>query len=278
MIIILPVNFFPAFALTLIAGLATGIGGIIAVYASKSKHFLPFSLGFSAGVMIYVSFVELFFEAKQQLIAQQGAIGSVLVVIGFFLGMLIITIIDKLLPEEHNPHEVANTASYHENHTKMEYHHHHYSMDNRLKKVGLMTTVGIVIHNFPEGIATFASGVKDMRLGVVICVAIAIHNIPEGIAVAVPIFYSTDSKPKALRMAFLSGLAEPAGALVGMLILNKFMNDTVFGMLLAAVAGIMVFISLDELLPTAQEYGEHHVSIYGLITGMAVMAITLLVL
>ena len=113
-------------------------------------------------------------------------------------------------------------------------------------------------------------------MGVAIAVAIAIHNIPEGIAVSIPIYYATGSRKKAFFYSFLSGVSEPVGALIGFLLLRSFFNDTVFGLLFASVAGIMVFISLDELLPTAQEYGEHHLSIYGLIAGMAVMAVSLL--
>ncbi len=142
--------------------------------------------------------------------------------------------------------------------------------------MGLMAALAIAIHNFPEGLATFASALKDPKLGVAIAAAIAIHNIPEGIAVAVPIYYDTGNKSKAFWYALLSGISEPVGALVGYLLLAPFFGDTVLGLLFAFVAGIMVFISLDELLPAAREYGEEHVVIYGLVGGMAVMAVSLL--
>jgi ZIP family zinc transporter len=148
--------------------------------------------------------------------------------------------------------------------------------NKKLMKMGMFTALAIAIHNFPEGMATFVAALKDPTLGLSIAVAIAIHNIPEGIAVSVPIYYATGSKKKAFGLSFASGLAEPIGALVGFTILAPFMNDTVFGILFAGVAGIMVFISLDELLPTAREYGEHHLAIYGLVAGMAVMAVSLL--
>ena len=142
--------------------------------------------------------------------------------------------------------------------------------------MGLFTALAIGIHNFPEGLATFIAALNDTGLGIAIAVAIAIHNIPEGIAVSVPIYYATGSKKKAFWYSFSSGLAEPVGAMIGFLILMPFLSPLLFGMIFAGVAGIMVFISIDELLPAAQEFGEHHLSIYGLIAGMMVMAMSLL--
>ena len=130
--------------------------------------------------------------------------------------------------------------------------------------------------NFPEGIATFTAALAEPSLGVAIAIAIAIHNIPEGIAVSVPIFYATGDRKKAFLYSFTSGISEPVGALVGYLVLAPIMSPAVFGILFAGVAGIMVFISLDELLPAAEQYGEHHLCIYGLISGMIVMALSLL--
>ena len=144
--------------------------------------------------------------------------------------------------------------------------------------MGLFTALAIAIHNFPEGLATFVAAIKDPHLGIAIAVAIAIHNVPEGIAVSIPIYYATGSRRKAFLYSFLSGLAEPIGALIGFFVLWRWMNDITFGLLFASVAGIMVYISLDELLPSAEKYGEHHLCIYGLISGMAVMAISLLLL
>lgn len=142
--------------------------------------------------------------------------------------------------------------------------------------MGGFTALAIGIHNFPEGLATFTAAMSDPNLGIAIAVAIAIHNIPEGIAVSVPVFYATGNKKKAFTLSFLSGLSEPIGAIIGYLLLMQFMSPLVFGIVFAAVAGIMVFISIDELLPAAQEYGEHHLSIYGLVGGMGVMALSLL--
>ena len=224
-----------AFFLTLLAGLSTGIGSCIAFLTHHTnKKFLSVSLGFSAGVMIYVSMIEIFSQAQDALQAELGEKwGSWSTVIAFFGGMLLIALIDKCIPSEENPHEVKSLEA-DTGHT------------TKLMRMGVMTALAIAIHNFPEGLATFVSALQDPSIAIPIVVAIAIHNIPEGIA------------------------------LIGWLLLMPIMSDLVFGILFAGVAGIMVFISLDELLPSAREYGEHHLSIYGLICGMAVMAISLL--
>ncbi len=258
-----------AFIITLFAGLATGIGSLIAFLAKNTnKKFLSVSLGFSAGVMIYVSMVEIFVKAKDSLILAKGEkIGSWLTVIAFFGGMLLIAIIDKFVPSGENPHEVRSIPSEEDEEER-----------NRrgLLRTGVFTALAIGIHNFPEGLATFVSALSDMKIAIPIAVAIAIHNIPEGISVSVPIYFATGDKKKAFMYSFLSGMAEPIGAIVGYVLLRNFFNDLSFGIIFAMVAGIMVFISLDELLPAAKEYGEHHLSIYGLILGMIVMAISLL--
>ncbi|MFH0999235.1 MAG: zinc transporter ZupT [Bacteroidota bacterium] len=259
-----------AFSLTLFAGLSTGIGSAIALLASRTNTaFLTISLGFSAGVMIYVSFVEIFFKAKTELVSALGNVyGSWVVVISFFGGMAIIALIDKFIPSIENPHEVRHKEDIETGKNLKD--------SKRLMRTGIFTALAIGIHNFPEGLATFTAALQDPSLGIAIAVAIAIHNIPEGIAVAVPVYYATGSKKKAFWLSFLSGLAEPIGALVGFLLLMPFMTPVVFGMLFASVAGVMVFISLDELLPSSREYGEHHLSIYGLVAGMIVMAVSLL--
>lgn len=258
-----------AFSLTLFAGLATGIGSALALLTKRTNtRFLSLSLGFSAGVMIYVSFVEILVKAKDALVLALGEVtGAWVTVGGFFFGILVIALIDNLIPTTENPHEV---------HTVEEMDGESESHKKNLMRMGLFTALAVGIHNFPEGLATFTAALSDPSLGIPIAVAIAIHNIPEGIAVAVPIFYATGSRMKAFRLSFLSGLSEPVGALIGFVLLYKFFNDTMFGFIFASVAGIMVYISLDELLPAAREYGEHHLSIYGLIAGMGVMALSLL--
>lgn len=258
-----------AFSLTLFAGLSTGIGSALALLTNRTNtKFLSIALGFSAGVMIYVSFVEIFAKAKETLTHALGyETGSWMTVGGFFFGIFFIALIDKFIPKAENPHEI---------HTVEEMDGTSESHKKDLMRMGMFTALAIGIHNFPEGLATFTATLSDPNLGIPIAVAIAIHNIPEGIAVAVPVFYATGSRRKAFRLSFLSGLSEPAGALVGYLLLYRFFNDVVFGFIFAAVAGIMVYISLDELLPSAMEYGEHHLSIYGLVAGMGVMALSLM--
>ncbi len=259
-------NIWLAFGLTLIAGLSTGIGSLIAFFAKKTNtKFLSISLGFSAGVMIYVSMVEIFSKASQMLSDVNGEKkGVLLAIIAFFGGMFLIGIIDKLIPSEKNPHEVKFVEAENEEIKR-----------SKLKRMGVLTALAVAIHNFPEGLATFVAALQEPRVAIPIVAAIAIHNIPEGIAVSVPIYYATGSKKKAFLYSFASGLSEPVGALIGYLILMPFMNDTVNGILYASVAGIMVFISIDELLPSAREYGEHHLSIYGMIAGMIIMAMSL---
>lgn len=260
-----------AFGLTLFAGLSTGIGSLLVLITKKTNPiFLSASLGFSAGVMVYISFMEILPEANIKIASALGEkAGGWAALGGFFFGIFLIAAIDKLIPSAQNPHE-AHTVE--ELDGKSDHH------KSNLMRMGVLTALTIAIHNFPEGLATFTSALVDPKLGVPIAVAVAIHNIPEGIAVAVPIFYSTGSRKKAFKLSFLSGLSEPAGAIIGYILLFRFMNDLVMGLIFAVIAGIMVFISFDELLPAAKEYGEHHISIYGLVAGMAVMAISLLIL
>lgn len=262
-------NVTTAFLLTLLAGLATGIGSCIAFFAKKTNtKFLSVSLGFSAGVMIYVSMIEIFQEAKESLVGAMGMkLGSFITVLSFFGGIAVIAIIDKLVPNKENPHEVKSMEDVNDEEVKKNKH---------LLRTGIFTALAIAIHNFPEGLATFVSALDNASVAIPITIAIAIHNIPEGISVSVPIYYATGDKKKAFIYSFLSGMSEPVGAIIGYLLLRNIFNDVTLGVLLAAVAGIMVFISIDELLPTARKYGEHHLSIYGLVAGMAVMAISLL--
>jgi len=258
-----------AFSLTLFAGLSTGIGSFIGLLSKKfNPKILTISLGFSAGVMLYVSMIEIFAKAKDALSLSLGEKqGYAWTVVAFFCGIFVIALIDKLVPAYENPHEM-NTEKIIENSSDKD--------KSKLLRMGMFSALAIGIHNFPEGLATFMSGLTDTTLGISIAVAIAIHNIPEGLAVSAPVYYATKSRKKAFILSFLSGLAEPIGALLGYFLLIQFFNDLTFGFVFAGVAGIMVYISLDELLPTAEEYGEHHLAIGGLIAGMLIMAISLL--
>lgn len=269
-------NFLLAFSLTLFAGLSTAIGSAVVLFSKKfSPRFLAASLGFSAGVMIYISLVELYGEARESLSLLYGnSKGDLYTLLAFFGGIAVIAIIDNLVPSGENPHEIGELSII-ENKNK----------EGRkevnkegLMRLGMMSAFAIAIHNFPEGIATFVTAMNDPNLGVSIAVAVAIHNIPEGIAVAIPIYYATRSKGRAFFLSLLSGLAEPLGAIVGYFLLSFLFTDSFVGVILAGVAGIMVYISLDELLPTAEKYGEHHPAILGVIAGMAVMGISLLLI
>lgn len=271
-----------ALLLTVIAGLATGLGGLAVFLTNRTNgSFLALSLGFSAGVMLYVSFVEILAEASDLLSAAWGpGRGTWGMVGGFFAGIAVIAVIDRLVPHEANPHEFtyqpagaadAGAAAVGAGSAAA-------AVDSRLLRTGMLTALAIAIHNFPEGFATFASALGDPSVAIAITVAIALHNIPEGIAVAVPVFQATGSRARAVGLSFLSGLAEPLGAVIGFLLLRPFLTDALFGAVLAGVAGIMVFISLDKLLPTAEKYGGHHLCVYGVVGGMAVMAVSLAML
>lgn len=260
-----------AFALTLLAGLSTGIGGLIALFAKRTNtDFLSFALGFSAGVMIYVAMVEIFAEARLAAVNVWGSSGLWAVTGAFFAGMILVAAIDMLVPSYENPHEPRALEDISEKAGQ--------KSNAKLLRLGVMTAVAIAIHNFPEGLAAFISVLHDPSIGIAIAVAIAIHNIPEGIAVAVPVYYATGNRRKAFKYSFLSGLSEPLGALIGFLILLPFMSEALLALVFAGVAGIMIFISLDELLPAAREYGAAHHSVYGIIAGMMVMAVSLLLL
>ena len=264
-------NILLAFALTLIAGLSTGLGGLIAFFSKRDNvHFLTIALGFSAGVMLFVSFIDIFPEALEGFKLRYGENAMLATCLSFFGGMGLIALIDFLIPESENPHEMNYTkqiAKDHASHDTKKFH-----------RMGIMLALSIAIHNFPEGLATFAVSLSGLDVALPIIIAIALHNIPEGIAVAVPIHQATGSKTKALLYSILSGLSEPLGALVGFLILMPFWNTTIEATVLGITAGIMVYISLDELLPTSERYGHHHLSIIGVVAGMVLMAISLILL
>jgi ZIP family zinc transporter len=294
-----------AFGLTLFAGLATGIGSAIAFLAKRTDYrFLSVATGFSAGVMLYVSFVEIFVKGADSLTKSLGDYWGHWANVGsFFGGMLLIGLIDNLIPAAENPHEIhsqvetaplsdpaarppafgaANGAGGVSSDAGM---HDHGANHRKLMRMGLFTALAIGIHNFPEGLATFLAALEDPSLGIAIAIAIALHNIPEGISVSVPIFYASGNRRKAFTYSLLSGLAEPVGAGIAYVLLRLFLGGDdgaippqVMGILFGAVAGIMVYISLDELLPTSRAYGKGHDSLLGLVGGMVVMALSLLLM
>lgn len=272
-----------ALILTLLAGAATGIGGALVLFKKKlSSDFLAGALGLSAGVMIFISLAELYPEAQAEIMASgYSAHGEAFVLIAFFVGMGIITLIDFLIPEYENPHEATGLSL--DSRTPAVGVLEHTGNEKALHRLGIMSALAIAVHNFPEGVATFIGALNDPQVGTGITFAIAIHNIPEGIAVAIPIYYATRSKGKALLYATLSGLSEVLGALLCLAVTAIFGVELtgggpVFPLILAAVAGIMIYISLDELLPTAEKYGRHHIAIAGVVGGMAIMGVSLLIM
>jgi ZIP family zinc transporter len=260
-----------AFIMTFLAGMATSIGGLIAFFARRTKtSFLSFSLGFSAGVMIYISFTEILSAANRIFSRSHEARTAAWLTLLFFIaGFLITALIDKLIPSMDNPHEARSVEQMADGKPPA---------DKKLLRIGLFTAVAIGIHNLPEGIATFMAGMSDMTVGVSIAIAIAIHNIPEGIAVSVPVYYATGSKRKALYWTVLSGFSEPVGAIIGFGIISLIPSTDVLGYVYAIVAGIMIYISFDELLPAAHRYGKHHTAIYGLLSGIILIGISLILL
>lgn len=244
--------------LSTLAGLSTLIGGAFGLIAKRpGPRFMALTLGFSAGVMIHVSFVEL-------LQAGVESIGFATAHLAFFLGIGVMFLVDALIPHDYFGVEEHGPGHSHEGQER-----------GALMKTGLFVALGIGIHNFPEGIASFVGALENPSLGISIAAAIAIHNIPEGLAVAAPVFAATGSRKKALLWTFLSGIAEPLGAGVAALILLPLLSEAVLGYVLAAVAGVMVFISLDELIPTSRSYGKEHLSILGVAIGMVVMFVSL---
>ncbi len=273
-------NFWLALGLTTFAGLSTGIGSVIAFFAKRTNYrFLSVATGFSAGVMLYVSFVEILPKAAHSLAVSNGDSGGQWwATAAFFAGIVLMLLIDRLIPAAENPHEVRAEPQFDLLHEGVVPQSVVHRSPAQLHRMGLFTALAIAIHNFPEGLATFLAALDDPALGVAIAVAIALHNIPEGISVSVPLYFATGKRGRAFVYSLLSGLAEPVGALLGYLALRPFLGPGVMGVMFGAVAGIMVYISLDELLPTSRAYGKGHDSLYGLLSGMVVMALSLLLM
>ncbi|NLG26319.1 MAG: zinc transporter ZupT [Chloroflexi bacterium] len=274
-----------ALLLSLVAGLSTGIGSLLAIFVRRpGPRFMTITLGFSCGVMVLISFQELLHEGM-------NAVGFVPAYAAFFGGMVLMLLIDMFIPHEfmaeHREDQMLGVEPTLE--CPMRGRGRGWGArrgrgrggqvcDSRLYRLGLCTAIGVIIHNFPEGMASFAGALQDTGVGIAIAVAIALHNIPEGLAVSAPVLAATGSRWQALRWGLLCGMAEPAGAALAALVLFRFLSPTVLGYLLSVVAGIMVFIALDELLPAAHEYRMEHLGVIGVMAGMAVMALSLYLL
>ena len=262
----LPQNFVPAMLITLFAGLVTAIGGGIAFIVKKDNlKALSVGLGFSAGVMIFLSFTDILPEAGKLLAVNFPNKYEWLVYGGFIIGLVVAILIDYFIPDHIDTDEVLNPDA--------PCKHQH-----RIKRAGLFTAVAICVHNFPEGMATFLTTTQNITLGISVGLAIAIHNIPEGIAVALPIYHVTGKKRYAMLYAALSGITEPIGAIVGLFLFSLFLPQIMIGMLMAAVAGIMIYLAFDTLLPLAREYGNWHLSMVGIVSGMLVIWVSLILI
>ena len=247
-----------AFLLTLLAGLSTGLGGAVALFARRTKpNFLGLCLSFSAGVMLYISFVEIFSKADESLSELWGEDrGFLFGTLAFFAGVGLIALINRFIPCR---------AAQVENDEK------------DLNRMGLMSALSIAIHNFPEGLITFMAALQDPALGVAMAIAVAIHNIPEGVAIAAPLYYATGSRAKALLFSIASGLTEPLGAVAAYFLLARVFSEGMFGLVFAASGGMMVFIAI-QLLPVAEAFGGRRRVIKGVFAGMGVMALSLILI
>ncbi len=269
------INMILSICLATLAGLSTGIGGLISVLFKRTNtKVISIMLGFSAGIMIYISFIELYQESQTNLCGIHGPVsGKILTALSFFFGITLMALINEFIPEPNHPHRARRIESVHKASISGSSRN-----TGKLLRTGVFTAIAVTLHNFPEGIASYVSTMKNSALGVSIALAIAIHNIPEGIAISIPVYYATGSRKKAFFAALFSGLSEPLGAIIAMAILGRLITDTIFGIIFGAVAGIMVYISLDELLPASREYGEHNLSILGIMLGMALMAISVILI
>ncbi|MEF3192201.1 MAG: zinc transporter ZupT [Campylobacterales bacterium] len=260
-----------ALFLTLLAGLSTALGAAVALFVRERRTgLLAFGLGFSAGVMLYVSFVEILPGARHAFEAlTTSKEAEMAALLAFFGGMALTFAIDWAVPDEINPHELKNSNQIDSALA---------ISSSSLKKTGIVTALALALHNFPEGFATFVASMQSSQLGIMIALAVAIHNIPEGMAVALPLYYATGERRRAFYYAMLSGLAEPVGALAGYFLLYPLLGPLTLGVVFGGVAGVMVYVSLDELMPAARTFGYAHLSIIGVMAGMGVMALSLLLL
>ncbi|HHY28820.1 MAG TPA: zinc transporter ZupT [Desulfitobacterium dehalogenans] len=247
-----------ALLLSFIAGMATLLGAlIIFITKSKNEKILSASLGFAAGVMLSVSFLDLWTQSQQSLILYMGQKRGLVLSVAFLLcGILFALGIDHFVPHEEPAPDEKDKP--HQN----------------LYRVGFVSMLAIMFHNFPEGIATFSAGYEDLTMGISIAVAISMHNIPEGITVAMPIYFATGKKKDAFKYTFLSGMAEPLGALLAFLVLRPFINGFNLGAIFAIVAGIMIYIAIEELIPSSRQYGHPRLALFATFAGIIIMPLS----
>ncbi|WP_373505267.1 zinc transporter ZupT [Aestuariivirga sp.] len=257
---LLGTNFAIALAVCAAAALSTVLGSLFVVFAKEpNPRLLSFGLAFAGGAMVYVSLVEIFWKADSSFaVLYDPKQAYIYATLSFFAGVLLLVLVDRFVPNPHGAISSSNGDS-----------------QNHIKRVGLLAAVAITAHNLPEGLATFLATLESPVVGVPLAAAIAIHNIPEGVSIAIPVYYATGSKKKALLATCVSALAEPAGALIGYAVLAPFLTPSVFAVVFGMIAGAMVFLALDELLPTAKRYAKGHETVYGMVCGMAALAASL---
>lgn len=256
-----------ALLITTLAGLSTVGGGFLTFFVKRNNlRVLSTGLGFSAGVMLFIALYAILHESQDFLAGTFHGKAQLITFISFFIGAGLASLVDYLLPahigtglleqsDEPTPEQLNNP---------------------KISKAGILTAIAISIHRFPEGLATFLVASADLKLGIPFAVAIAIHNLPEGIAIALPVYHSTGKKRLAIFYTFIAGLAGPIGALIGLALTEVFLPQVAVGMMFGAVSGIMVYISLDTLLPLAREYGDNHQVMIGIISGMFFISLSLL--
>ena len=257
-------NLWLAFTLTFAAGLATAVGSLLVLFSKRpNPRLLAFGLAFAGGAMVYVSLSEILNKSISSFAQAYGdRLGYTYGTLWFLGGVLLVVVIDHLVPNPHDSLDKQDPAFHDHSHTQ-------------IRRVGLLSAIAITAHNFPEGLATFFATLESPSVGLPLAFAIAIHNIPEGIAIAVPVYLATGRKSYAFGASLLSGLAEPVGAAIGYFLLADALSPATFGAVFGLIAGIMVFLALDELLPAAKRYAQGHETVYGLVIGMASIAVSL---
>lgn len=241
---------FIALIITTIAGLSTVLGGCIVFFKIKNREkFISFCLSFSLSVMITISVIDLVPSSFIELNNSFSLLKSIFITILLFVvGAILVNILDRNI-------KVSK------------------SKNSNLYKLGILNMIALMLHNFPEGIATFMTSYSDLSIGISLSLAIMMHNIPEGISIAVPLYYSTGKKGRGILYTFISALAEPLGAIVAFLFLKQYINMLTISYVLIIVAGIMITISINELFPEAIKYNESKQIKLGMLLGVVVILI-----
>ncbi len=275
-------SYLIALIMSTIAGLSTVLGGFVTFFIKEnSLKFLSFGLGLSAGVMLFISLVDLYPEACELIQNQMGDKFLFLAIVAFGIGMLLAILIDFFIPDHLQTQMFNKQIGANEKHidsTDCKEDENAPIEIGKIKRAGILTAIVVAVHNFPEGLATFFTTTQNLMLGVGIVFAIAIHNIPEGMAISIPVYQATHSKRKAFLYSFMSGMAEPLGGVIGFFVIRTFFPNLCLGLIFSLVAGIMTYISIDTLLPLSKDYDTGHYSISGVVLGILTMGFALILL